>query len=154
MNTLWRHLEIIRRIFQMKSNGWLLFLTLCLSTAWSGCGSDDSLNRQAVSGAVQFEGEPLKQGSISLEPAGDGATIAGGATIEDGEFSIPAERGLPPGKYLVRVSSADDTGKTVEVPGESNQLAAERIPPEWNSDSQQTVQVEDGGENHFDLNIP
>lgn len=138
----------------MIKNRWLLCLTLCLCTSWLGCGSDDTLNRQAVSGTVQFEGEPLNHGSISLEPAGEGATIAGGATIEDGNFAIPAERGLPPGKYQVRVSSADDTGKTVEVPGESNKLAAERIPPEWNSNSQQTLQVEDGAENHFDLKIP
>ncbi|WP_166827937.1 carboxypeptidase-like regulatory domain-containing protein [Thalassoroseus pseudoceratinae] len=127
---------------------------LCISATLVGCGSDDPLNRQAVSGMVSLKGEPLDTGSISFEPKGDGTTVGGGATITDGNFEIKQERGLPPGTYLVRVFSADEQGEKIEMPGESRKLAPDRIPPEWNAASEQTIEVKDGDQNHFELKIP
>lgn len=139
----------------MNRRRWLVLASVVCLTWSSGCGgSGDDINRQAISGTAEFEGKPLDKASISFEPAGEGATIFGGATITEGEFTIPAERGLPPGKYRVRISSASETGETVEAPGESSQLAVERIPAEWNANSEQYIQVEDGGDNKFDFKIP
>ncbi len=130
----------------------LLALTL------TGCGGPaDELNRQAVSGQVTLNNQPLDRGSISFDPQDRENGRSGGATIENGSFTLPKERGLPPGSYTVRVYSADTTAEAVTpdgLPGDSSKVAPERIPAAWNSNSQEQVTVEDGGENHFELSIP
>jgi hypothetical protein len=120
-----------------------------------GCGKGDPLNKQAVSGTVTLKGEPLDQGAIQFAPADSGTKHTGGATIENGRFSAPAARGLPPGNYTVRISSAGHVARPAEeAPGDSQNAAPERIPAEWNTDSKQQIKVEDGGKNHFEFNIP
>ncbi|EAQ81816.1 carboxypeptidase-like regulatory domain-containing protein [Blastopirellula marina] len=123
-----------------------------------GCGSpQDSLNRQPVSGSVTLKGQPLDRGSISLETQNSAQGTSGGAVIENGEFSISRQRGLPPGSYTVRIYSPDPTTlgwPAGEAPGESRREPQERVPAAWNTKSAQTVVVEDGGENRFDLAIP
>src|SRR5690606_35988923 len=117
-----------------------------------GCGPTNELGREPISGTVNFDGKPLDRGSISFEPAGEGGTRSG-ATIENGTFSIPEQRGLPPGRYLVRINSADGEGPAEEMPGESNRLQRERIPPAWNTNSKEEIEVTDGGENTFTFDV-
>jgi hypothetical protein len=134
----------------------LLTLAGCL-VLWglAGCGGPkDELNRQGVTGKVTFNGQPLKTGTVEFSPQGSGATTGGGATVTDGEFSIAAERGLPPGTYLVRISSAGETAEPAEaLPGESNVVAKELIPASWNTESTHTVTVKDGEENAFTFDV-
>jgi len=123
-----------------------------------GCGGmSDPLNRQPVSGSVTFQGTPLDHGSISLETQNSSQGTSGGSVIENGQFSIARQRGLPPGEYTVRVYSSDMANlalPTGVAPGDSTRLPRERIPAAWNIQSEQTVTVEDGGANHFELAIP
>jgi len=119
----------------------------------SGCGTtEDPLNRQGVSGKVTFNGQPLANGTVEFQTEGKG--VGSGAVIEQGEFVIPDAKGLPPGEYIVRVSASGDKEETLEAAGESDELAKELIPPEYNTESNVRFTVKEGEENVLDLNIP
>ncbi|MFG0333375.1 MAG: carboxypeptidase-like regulatory domain-containing protein, partial [Maioricimonas sp. JB049] len=117
----------------------------------SGCGETNPLDRQPVSGTISLNGQPLETGTIEFAPQGSGT--ASGASIRNGTYSIPADKGLPPGDYLVRISAADEEGEPMEMPGESAKLAPELIPPEYNTESEQTFTVSADGNNEFSLDI-
>lgn len=142
-----------------KLPGWRPQVTgLLLLLGLVGCGGvSDPLNRQAVSGTVTLDGELLNNGSISFDPQDREHGRSGGAVIENGKFRLDRQRGLPPGSYTVRIHSADSSTAPVvdeAMPGDSRQVARERIPAHWNSQSEQTVTVEDGGKNQFEFAIP
>lgn len=128
--------------------GFLLVLTVVVV----GCGESDPLGRRPVSGEVTLEGQPLAQGTISFEPSEKGTSA--GATIADGRYSISTEVGLPPGKYVVRISSPTGGVATPEAPGESDQLATEQIPEDFNAKSIVKVDVLKEGQNTFNFFIP
>lgn len=117
-----------------------------------GCGgASDSLGRRPISGKVTLAGQPLAQGTISFDPIGKGTSS--GAQITNGEYSIPQASGLPPGQYIVRISSPIGGTEAPEVPGESDQVAKEQIPSEYNSNSKLKVEVTPAGKNTFDFSI-
>jgi hypothetical protein len=123
----------------------------------AGCGKSDPSGRVAISGSVTFQGKPLDQGTIQFTSADAGgkAAISGGM-IKDGKFSVPADKGLPPGKYRVQISSPDtgSAGAAPAMPGDPAPVAKERIPPEYSGhDSKQEVTVNASGKNHFEFDI-
>lgn len=128
-------------------------LLLLASTLISGCSDSNPLNRQAISGKVTLAGAPLDDGSIEFHPAGSTGTMSG-TVVTNGAYLIAEEQGLPEGEYIVRISAADGEAEPEEMPGESNKLAVERIPPEFNVDSQVKIQVQAGQANTFDFDIP
>ena len=116
-----------------------------------GCGKTDPLHRQAVSGKITLNGDPLKAGSIEFSPVENGSPS--GASIQDGSYVIPKEKGLPPGDYLVRISASDGNEQTVEVPGESNKISKELIPAKYNVKTTLRFHVDEKGQNVFDLDV-
>lgn len=134
----------------------LAYGTLLLALAVApGCGSGDSLNRQAVSGTVTLDGQPLDQGTIEFVPT-DAQGLLSGSLITSGNFAVPADKGLPPGKYTVRISSAEATGGPAAPSGadlDNSQPAKERIPAKYNSESELTAEVTDGGANTFTFDL-
>lgn len=121
----------------------------------AGCGGGDPLQRQAISGTVTFKGQPLDKGTIEFLPADPQGKGMGGATIANGQFSLPAAQGLLPGRYRVQISSpvgGAEPGPD-EAPGDSSKLAEERIPASWNTESKHEITVEKGGANKFDFKI-
>ena len=121
-----------------------------------GCRPENPLGRLAISGTVRLEGERLDQGSIEFAPTEEGPNVTSGGRIENGRFRIPAHQGLPPGTYLVRISSAEAVGEPIEpeFPGDSPVVAQERIPQQYNVKSDKHVTVTEGGRNVFDFDIP
>jgi len=122
----------------------------------SGCGPRS--DRLAVSGAVTLDGAPLDEGSIRLTSTGNGKLFASGAMIQNGKFNVPQEKGLPPGTYRVEISSPDTAVPPVVYKGAPGEpalppTAPERIPPEYNSNSKQIVEVSMHGDNHFEFDI-
>src|SRR5689334_15696311 len=84
----------------------VLCSAIALATAFSGGCSDPYGGRMEVRGDVKLEGRPVKDGSIIFEPL-DKQDTHEGAQITDGEYHVPRERGLKPGKYLVRLTAGD-----------------------------------------------
>ena len=122
----------------------------------SGC-SDPYAGREAVSGSVTLEGQPLNDATILFDPV-DGQDTASGAAVENGAYKVERAAGLKPGKYRVRITAGDGKTPTNEEeaggPGGTNIVSMDRIPPEYNEQTQQQVEVKAGGPNKFDFAIP
>ena len=130
------------------------FLALGL-LALLGCGPRS--DRLAISGSVKLDGTPLDGGSIRFTSLSAEKKLASGAMVQNGEYNIPQEKGLTPGTYHVEISAPDNAAPPIMVratpggPGIPTQ--PERIPPEYNVDSKQTIEVTADGDNHFDFDI-
>ena len=134
-----------------------LTTTAAFLVAWiSGCGSaSDNLPREPVSGGVTIDGKPLKSGIVSFVPTDpNGLTQANVAVIE-GKYSVPKEQGLVPGKYDVKVSTADaqekqeSTDISNDMPGMPPARAKEAIPPMYNTNTKLSAEVKAGVPNDF-----
>ncbi len=118
----------------------------------AGCGSGTKL--KPVSGTVTYKGEPLDSGSITFlytNPPGP----AGGAVITNGTFEIASPQGLEPGTYQVRISSPKGIGQRTpeQIAAGASVPAKERIPPNYNTKSTQTIEVTESGPNVFSWSI-
>jgi hypothetical protein len=138
-----------------KARACLIAWIFAAMTIASGCG-EDPLGRHAVSGAVQFDGAPLKAGNISFQPT-EGQPTYGGATITEGKYSVPRDQGLVNGKYQVSINSPvpGTSGKPAPdaMPGEPPALSRELIPPNWNVASDQFIEIKKEGPFTFDFDI-
>ncbi|HUY91607.1 MAG TPA: hypothetical protein VMV10_22895 [Pirellulales bacterium] len=123
-----------------------------------GCAKTGASGRQPVSGKVTLKGAPLDNGSIQFMPSDARGQFGGGAVITNGEYSIPQSKGMPIGKYKVVISAGDASQVPPlaegEMPGESGPPLEERIPPEFNVNSEQFVDVTADKENVFNFDIP
>jgi hypothetical protein len=127
--------------------------------AVSGCGGTSGPVRHEITGRVTYKGEPVEEGIISFEPM-DGQGSKDGATIINGDYRIPKDKGLFVGKYRVSIIIGDGSvgagnaspdapqRKRVANPGK------ERAPPGFNRDSKLVAEVKSGGPNKFDFAIP
>jgi hypothetical protein len=129
---------------------------LFLIFAFGGCGRRS--DRLAISGTVNLNGTPLDAGSIHFSSLPGEKMYATGAMVKDGAYKIPQPKGLPPGRYRVEINSPDLKAPPVAsrpAPGEpmGPPTAPERIPPEYNTNSTQTVEVATGKDNQFVFDI-
>src|SRR5262245_46127357 len=141
--------QIITSIFVLAA-GMLLLVGV------SGCGPRS--DRLAISGRVTLDAVPLDSGSIRFTSKEGGKLFAAGAVVQNGEFHIPAEKGLPPGSYHVEMYAPDTKAPLVVYRGAPGQpqmppTAPERIPPEYNVNSKTTVDVAADKDNHFEFDI-
>ena len=148
----------LRRMYWLSSQHRRLIGTACVALLIliSGCGPRS--NRLAVNGEVTLDGTPLDEGSIRLTTSGGGKLFASGAMIQEGQFHIPQESGLPLGTYRVEISAPNTKVPPVAqkvAPGEPAlpPTAPERIPVEYNSASKHTVEVSADGDNSFRFDI-
>ena len=132
---------------------------LAAAAAASGCSSDsDGLAREAISGTVTFDGQPLERGSISFIPDGQLPT-QGGAPITDGKYSIAKNEGLVAGTYHVAITSPQGEGEKAKddaaanAPGMLIKPPKELIPSQYNSKSTLTAEVKEGASNSFDFKL-
>jgi hypothetical protein len=138
----------------------VLTLGVAASALLAGCGgAADELPREAVSGTVKFQGEPLKGGMIQFQPASQAETTAGGAAVVDGRYAIPRSEGLGPGTYNVMISGlpapAAATPAKPVMPGDIDPVPPPRepIPAKYNTKTQLTARVTKGGPNTFDFDL-
>ncbi len=113
------------------------------------------MNRQAISGKVTLDGAPLDHGTIEFSPHRQQGGIGSGALIDNGRYAIHAKKGLPPGKYLVRLFSVEkpvDSFATEPGPG-IGKPGKDRIPARYNVHSDIVVEVTDSGSNKFDFDV-
>jgi hypothetical protein len=106
--------------------------------AMFGCDSSDGLNRQAISGSVTLDGQPLSSGAILFEPATQETGTAVGATIRHGNFAISSREGPVPGSYRVRVYSSSGI-QAPPAKGQSDRTPrpmVERLPARYNTQTE------------------
>ena len=132
-------------------------VTLILLPICGGCSRQNRLDLQAVSGSVTLDSRPLDNGTIRFTPT-DKEGLLGGSAIAAGEYRIPKEKGLPPGKYAVQISSARQRGASASAsagpPGTVGMAPLkERIPEKYNSKSQLTIEVKAEGGNTFNFDL-
>lgn len=107
-----------------------------------------------MTGAVTLDGAPLATGRITLVPSGRGRT-AGGA-IEEGRYTIGGEQAPQPGKYLVRISSMQPTGRQIDsresATGKVEEVH-EAVPSRYNTLTELSVEVTAQGPNICDFSL-
>lgn len=123
----------------------------------SGCG-EAGPERLAASGEVTLDGKPLETGSIAFLPAAGTEAPSVGGTIENGRYELPAEKGALVGKYNVRITSMQKTGKQIEAgspepPGTMVDEVKQVVPPRYNTETELTAEVTADGENTFDFKL-
>ena len=121
------------------------------------CGCGPRSDKLPVSGEVKLDGVPLESGAIRLTSIGGEKVQATGAFIENGQFEVPQSKGLSPGTYHVEVNSPNEDAPPImdrATPGGPGiPTQPDRIPPEYNINSKQRVEVTADGENHFVFDI-
>jgi hypothetical protein len=137
----------------MRHRLFLLLAAIFLLPTCLGCNRS-GLDLQELSGVVSLDGRPIENGSIRFLPvAGDG--LASGCVITAGRYRIPLAKGLPPGKYRVQISAADQRGIDPHAPppkmGEEGAPLKELVPEKYNARTELQVEVKSGGRNVFDF---
>jgi len=131
----------------------VLLLLVCVV---AGCGQDNPLNRQPISGTVTLDGQLLKQGRIEFTPVAAKGATKSGDVITDGKYELVAEKGLPPGKYIVRITAVEGGG-TVDAsqpPGPGGgEAGKDLIPPKYNTQSKEEVTVVEGQSEPLDFKL-
>jgi hypothetical protein len=121
-----------------------------------GCGWLDPTDRQAISGSVTLDGQPLEDGAILFETpsAGEPGRIVG-TTIRRGSFTIPRDQGPNPGVYRVRIYSSSGM-PAPPAAGQDDRTwrpMVERLPAIYNTDSEWRVDVSGAGSNRFRFDL-
>ena len=127
----------------------------CLILA--GCGPKGPV-RHEISGKVTLRNEPIDEGIIDFHPLDEQGTKSG-ATIMNGEYEIPKDKGLFPGRYRVTIIAGDGTsGGGLADPNSpkkrSRTPGKERVPPQYNEKSDLVREVKADEANTFNFAIP
>jgi hypothetical protein len=131
-----------------------LLSTAVMGLAAIGCSGGiptDDLPREAIAGTVTMDGQPLPAGVILFSPEGKPGEVVASASgqIENGEFSIPRERGPVPGNYKVSISHTDQPEGHVKIqlkkPSKNATSIKEMIPAKYNSKTELKETIPKGG---------
>jgi hypothetical protein len=109
-----------------------------------------------VSGKVRIAGRPLPTGVVRFISTANSIPRGAGAFVTNGEYSVPLEDGLRPGKYLVQISGVGEEARlqALRARGDANHLLEETIPARYNTESQMFVEVSAaGGVLGFDFDL-
>jgi hypothetical protein len=128
--------------------------------SFAGCGQQtDGPLREAVSGSVSLDGQPLPDGLIQLIPTSAREGTVSGAVVKDGKFSIERQKGLAPGEYRVVINSGGRGGDVPkpleEAPGllDASNTPKDLIPPQYNTNSTLKAEVKASAPNTFDFSL-
>jgi hypothetical protein len=113
----------------------------------AGCGGKPPIR---IDGNVTLDGEPLAEGSISFEPVDGQGTVTGGP-ITAGRYTVEGDPAFTPGEKRVRIVGVRKTGRRLPNPEAKGEFIDEvemHIPREYNTDSQLTVRIAEGPNQH------
>jgi hypothetical protein len=148
-----RHLFVSRR--KRRSGNQALWLVLALAASLSsGCGSGGPA-RASVTGKVEFDGQPVTEGTILFVPTGDTKGPAAGTIIKDGSYTLSAKEGPVIGKNKVEIKGTRKTGKKVKaVPPASGEFDETEQYIPYNFNTKTTLEKEiKSGENGIDFKM-
>jgi hypothetical protein len=135
-----------------KGHGLFLFVLVVLAIAeLAGCSRNGG--RLPLSGIVTLDGRPLADAAISFQPAIGNAGPSSGASVDtNGNFSIPADSGLLPGKYVVVIQKWKGTGRTFKDPrsGKPVEITA---PISFKEADKLAATVAADGQNRFEFHL-
>lgn len=82
----------------------------------TGCSRKEI--RKPIQGTVTLDGQPpVGKAMINFRPlSGNEANSSGALLASGGSFTIPAHKGLVPGRYAVTIQLWKDTGRTTTDP--------------------------------------
>jgi hypothetical protein len=129
-------------LLSMNSRLVLLVAALAACVTSAGCGGPTA---PSLKGKVTLDGAPVTSGNIMFLPE-DSEDRKAAAAIADGNYTIPAEEGLKPGKYRVEVSWRKPTGRKMPSadPGIAMDETKEVIPAKYNTESTLTAELSAG----------
>ncbi|MEW4564367.1 hypothetical protein AB1K70_17645 [Bremerella sp. JC770] len=116
--------------------------------AAAGCSFGNSDGTTLVSGTVTFNGSPVENGKVILEPTAEGERPFAGS-IHDGKFQLRTT----PGEKIVRITAtrledpqklSAEMRRTMEVGGNKT-VPVQFIPAQYNRDSTLTVGIDAAG---------
>jgi hypothetical protein len=99
--------------------------------------------RVALRGTVTLNGSPLAEGSIRFALPDPRNPVDCAAVIRDGRYEIPADQGVPPGRYRVEITNVP--------PGPTGGPLPPPLPARYHAQSQLHVELSAGGPNVFDF---
>ncbi|NQT37401.1 MAG: carboxypeptidase regulatory-like domain-containing protein [Planctomycetes bacterium] len=148
-------MKTIRRPLSSAIAGGLLLGACCLPLL-AGCGQGNPLEREAVSGAVTLDEKPLSRGNIEFAPIETGG-VSSGTAISDGRYQIERIKGLPPGKYRVRIFAAQEntappTPEEAALPA-VHRPGVEQVAPRFNTASELDAEITAGGKNECNFDV-
>ena len=136
---------------------WKVFLLMTTLGVLFSSGCGPRTDRLPISGRVTLDDMPLDRGSIRFTSLEGEQLLASGALIREGRYNIQRDKGLRPGRYRVQITSPDMEAPPVMAPktpsGPSFPVPPERIPPEYNVESDKTIDVTANGKNDFVFEI-
>ena len=139
----------------LRHGVWIVCVVSLTIAGLSGCGYQNPLGRQAVSGKVIVDGRPLPRGNISFTPKDNITKVRSGAVISDGNYALPTEKGLPPGEYVVSIRAvqrSENSNPDLPPGSEKTTLPMKQpIPAKYNAKSELLCEVTAGGSCVFDL---
>ncbi len=84
--------------------------------------------------------------------SGDETLRRSGASIIDGKYSIPEEKGPNLGTYSVRFSSMVGTGKFITHGTDKDEVKKESLPAQYTQNSDTSIEIK-SGLNTFDFHL-
>jgi len=128
-------------------------MSCCVLSFLTGCGS----GRFPVTGEVTFDGKPVEQGTISLEPVDRQGPTSGGKIV-NGKYRLEGDAAPLPGKKTVRISAARKTGRKIPAgslakKGEMVEEIERYIPDIYNKKTTLTCEVGGQGTNQIDFHL-
>jgi len=138
---------------KLPTNVWLHSVACAAILLFSGCGD----GKVVVRGIVTVDGQPIDEGSISLEPA-DGQGPTTGGLIKAGKYELTGNAAVEPGKKIVRIVGLRQTGKMIPAgpPAPKGTLIPQMIqcvPSQYNDQSRLQVDVTPGKANTHDFRL-
>ena len=128
----------------------LVMMALFSVTMLAGCGGDD---HQALEGNVTMDGKPLAEAAITFRPeSSNSGGTSGAATDSEGNFSIPDEKGLLPGKYIVTIQKWKGTGRTFKD-GRTGELHEITAPINFKEERSLEATITKEGPNRFEFRL-
>ncbi len=134
---------------EKRQPGWHLagFVGLCgglilFAMSWEGCGAGGA--SATLSGEVSFAGEPIRNGSIRLDPV-NGKGIPVSTQISDGKYSFAPGSGLVAGSYRVSITAVRVLAETEDPEtGQKVQQTEQYIPDKYNTRTTLQISISGG----------
>ncbi len=126
-----------------------------LLTACQEASSIAVTNRQAVSGEVTLDGEPLRAATIQFIPKGARHPVAT-ALVVDGRFEVGPETGPPPDQYDITVISPQPDLEEVNYfakQGKTDLLRRVDIPKKYQQPGELEVTISEGPNSNVNFSL-